>query len=100
MTIEELLLKLGSTPDEVANTLKTLRFKGKIGSDCDCPIANYLANAGYDNASVGWDQIVDEPCFEFKDDHPVKQFIIAFDENKYPELVEPSDIDEENNEYT
>ena len=44
-TIQELLARLGDTPDEVARNLEARGCKGPPQNDCFCPVAQYLSRS-------------------------------------------------------
>lgn len=91
MNIQQALAALGSTAEQVAQTLKAKGIKGvraKIGS---CPVASYLQRECYDDgitvglSCAGNDNLVSVSQQEEIPDH-VRKFVRDFDDGLYPEL--------------
>ncbi len=87
--IECLLTALGSTTNDVANSLMANGVKGNRQSCYHCPIAVYLKKATGDVVIVE----STHAGIQYKYDLvrlpvPVQQFIIDFDRGFYPELEE------------
>jgi hypothetical protein len=87
MSIVNDLDALGKTSEQVADFLKARGVKGTIGNVYSCPIANYLNSLNHKVAGVSWGSIrfqyggcIDTPP-------AVCQFIVDFDQGKYPELI-------------
>jgi hypothetical protein len=86
---------LGGTSDSIAATLKEKGIKGKRGSSCNCPIANYLRKQGFVGVSVSRWEIdaavgewgVDALTVTTHTSNPIHFFINRFDDGNYPELV-------------
>jgi hypothetical protein len=101
MNVVQYLTSLGKTPDEVAESLRRQGIKGVVRSPCHCPILNGIYAACPDywsgllivngrkgeggwsyHATLGDCQICDPQLPQ-----PVMDFIGAFDEGAYPDLV-------------
>jgi hypothetical protein len=80
--------RLGSTPEEVARTLQEEGIRGVRRSKCDCPIARYLQQHGFESAEVGFYVHVNVGKMCFLTPPHVKRFILDFDKGLYPELEE------------
>jgi hypothetical protein len=107
-SIQQDLEALGETSDQVADKLRKLGIKGDRFSPTSCPIYNYLCKQGHDtvcsvdysnykreavavktsiyDASYGEEDSIKE-CFHIR---PVVDFIMAFDDEQYLDLVSPS----------
>jgi hypothetical protein len=108
------LFKLGATPEEVRQYLVANDYKGRCSSPNSCPIAIFLKDNGVDLLSVSNDGFIDpatkvlkiwlSPNFfqrllgadviryyflhrEYIFAQAVSEFIIAFDQRQYPELI-------------
>lgn len=80
--VHELLDGLGRTVDMVERTLLAAGVKGKMNSDVSCPIARYLNQNGYPEASVSRRWVL--PCSEthatwVDTTEAVYGFVAAFD---------------------
>lgn len=87
--IAELLINLGSTAEQVAQTLKHWQISGVRGSSCGCPIAIYIRQSSSMYAevdvAVGLDTLyLDSFPVELTD--AVKDFVFRFDEGEFSEL--------------
>lgn len=91
--LQEVLDGLGSTADEVADTLIKSGLKGRRAEACYCPVANYVRHE--------MPEVTFASVYEFvniTDEHgtslrtstpdPVFDFIHLFDHNEFPELEE------------
>lgn len=96
--LEKNLENLGSTPDEVAQSLRTLGIKGSRMNSEYCPIAEYIhktvpGSIGYTGISSS-SVYLPKRRFSFKDGEkfeahhpqPVRRFILDFDSYAYPDL--------------
>ena len=86
------LVELGSSPEEVYDSLRKLGIKGECGKNWDCPIARYI-KPFYDwetrpNVSNYTVSAPNEPTVRLPD--PVALFVEWFDNGKYPDLIEES----------
>lgn len=89
----EALIALGDEDQKVAAVLRGNGIKGKPTEACACPIANYLAGIfgemstpEVDGATVkllGWDHSAFMQLPE-----AVADFVVSFDSNCYPDLIE------------
>ena len=92
--IDRLLEELGETKKEVAKKLISLGIKGKRGNCKSCPISKYLTKKRIKNAHTSKYQVfirreIGKPAGKYFDlPAPVYNFITAFDEGKYPHLIE------------
>src|SRR5277367_728730 len=81
------LQKLGSTKEEVFNYLLAHNHKGGRMQPTSCPVANYLKSSGID---VGFGIVGTRGAVKVVGQHflvdGVGEFIIGFDNSKYPEL--------------
>ncbi len=84
------LLALGSTADEVAETLLRGGHRGRLDDTCYCPVAVYLRALGADDpyvdlewTTVGWDS---DPVHV---PDQIADFIETFDSGAFPQLVLP-----------
>jgi hypothetical protein len=83
--------------------MAALRIRGQLGNECDCPIGRYLPVAvpGLERVSVGgteafvsgWEHddlgfTVDFGPLHISLPEAVTDFIEAFDDERYPELIE------------
>jgi hypothetical protein len=88
-SIKELLNELGGNEKEIAQSLRAKNIKGVRNSYISCPIANYLrtskSNVCKINTSTYWSSVNDE---SFEHPQAVTDFIIAFDDMNYPDLIE------------
>lgn len=111
LPIQDYLRGLGSDPDEVAETLRTMEVTGVKSFGTNCPVSRALSQAGYGDWSVsvylsqeivGWEP--DKVEVEWGDNTnlypitkavygrdvinpgPVNDFIIRFDKGLYPDL--------------
>lgn len=50
--ILEKLIALGDTPRQIADNLNKLGIKGRIGSMCGCPLAEYIKKLGWPRTEV------------------------------------------------
>lgn len=87
--VDKELESLGSTPEEVAETLRKAGVKGYRALDRDCPVARHLARLTDEPWSVGR---VYADCLGLRDDYayilpdPVSVFTSKFDAGEYPYL--------------
>lgn len=82
--LTERLNALGSTPDEVADTLRFAGYKGDHAPN-NCPVANYLRDQfPGEYVSVGWVAQVQNQLMMLPS--PVETFVTRFDDGKYPKL--------------
>jgi hypothetical protein len=87
MSIEDDLAALGETPEQVADFLKSRGVKGSTYNVYSCPIANYLNSLNHKVAGVSCGSIRFEYGREIDTPPVVGQFIVDFDQSKYPELI-------------
>jgi hypothetical protein len=89
MDLEQALIKLGNTHDEVAATLLAGGFKGKKTSSCDCPVARYLC-ATLDDGNVyrveRW-EVFSDNGEDTTMPKAVCDFVFWFDKGAYPDLI-------------
>lgn len=80
------LSRLGTTPDEIAETLHVKGIKGYKGQAYSCPLANYFKSTFPEAhcVSVGSRICIDEQGLP----HPshVRAFIEYFDKGSFPQL--------------
>ena len=97
--IVKALKELGEDAKTIAETLEKLGIKGKIGSPCNCPLANYLngkiSSVVYVSiAEVTFEKEIEEPTEEetvsFCESNlfHFTNFVSNFDEGEYPRLVD------------
>lgn len=88
--VAELLRALGSTADEVAETLRRGGYRGER-QRCDvCPIAQYLGANDVDGPAVYPIVVFFGPeCEAASNPEGAYLFMRAFDEGGYPDLVAP-----------
>lgn len=86
--VEQLLAELGDTADAVADRLRALEIKGVRGSDCNCPVAEYLKRAGLTDVSVGDWIFTGQDADELDTPQVIRDFIERFDKGVYLDLVE------------
>jgi len=86
--ISRALWGLGTTPGQVAAKLKGLGCTGKPMCAVECPVAKYLKHRGITDVGVHaggaelfYGGFVEAPL-------AVREFVIAFDAGRYPELEE------------
>jgi hypothetical protein len=87
-----LLTALGSTEEEVANTLISLGIRGNKRECSSCPISQYLISKGVvrgwvavgvgQGVGVGWHWY---PTCNYPQLQSVQDFIISFDKGKFPQ---------------
>ncbi len=85
--IRKALKALGTTKAAVAGKLKRLGFKGHRCYADECPIANYLKSKGLNIGSGVVPDAIDEYGERVKTTKAVEEFICAFDNGDYPQLV-------------
>jgi hypothetical protein len=88
MSIQDDLLALGLTSDEVADSLRQLGITGGHTS-VSCPIFNYLISKGHNIMSVGRKTVKVGSMYEVLFEglpEPVMHFILRFDGETFPEL--------------
>jgi hypothetical protein len=95
-SLEELLLELGSTADNIAANLIEMGIEGIPKSYHGCPVLNYLReNHGLDKLRISgggagpyyiydYTNEIDEPVRPWK---PLQKFLEKFDNGEYPELI-------------
>jgi len=81
-----------TTADEVAQVLREKGIKGDPMIACSCPLANFLDQETGDmvhfvttttiDRGMDWSTAIPEP---------LRQFVLAFDRNGYPDLITRSD---------
>jgi hypothetical protein len=92
--ISQALSKLGSTPQEVYQTLLAQNCKGKILNGGGCPLANYLQRVT-DLEVIVTDVVYVRHLTDITDSRrvplpdPVRSFRIAFDNGLHQDLIEP-----------
>ena len=89
--LEEMVLRLGNTADEVATTLRRAGITGKQKEPDCCAIANYLTFVGFDGIRVELD-LDDDVVISTADDSAdatsaVAEFVEGFDAGRYPDLI-------------
>jgi hypothetical protein len=81
------LLALGSSVNEIFQSLTNLNIKGRCGSHVSCPIARYLQSKGHRYVAVSNKSIT---TININDDistpDVVVAFIQAFDNGRFPTL--------------
>ena len=85
--VRELLDELGDDRDKIAASLAAKGIKGQRTEGTACPIFNYLRSEGASVVSVDAEEI-DLGYGAIRLPVPVGDFVWAFDDNVYPELVE------------
>ena len=91
--LNALLAALGSTPDEIADTLAAADITGQRGEPYSCAVAEYVKAAGYADVRVGEENdgslLVQAGDTEavIALDTPLHAFVAKFDNGGYPELV-------------
>lgn len=86
-TIEQDLVALGETADEVAGTLLSLGACGNVGEPRSCPVFIYLNHKGHTQVKEVDDRSISTyDNNDYATPEPVAAFILAFDEGKYPSL--------------
>lgn len=94
------LESLGSTADEVAQTLSSRGITGRRNSGCDCPVARFLQAEVPETARLWWfsgywvdGEYIQLPLSmselpETRVDvpQPVYEFVLRFDSGDYPDL--------------
>lgn len=95
-SIRDLLVGLGTTADEIAESLTVAGIAGQVNEPCECAIARYIRANGYEGVGVlnGAGPL---DCFRVEasdsgdyvigDAGPVADFIRAFDREEYPHLI-------------
>jgi hypothetical protein len=88
----EALSWLGETVEEIAEGLRARGIKGIPGNGTSCPLANYLSEwwaigSVYDRYSV-YSQNGEGPNFLGRLPDPCWEFILRFDANKLPDLID------------
>jgi hypothetical protein len=81
---------LGDTPDDIADRMRALNIKGRLGSCDTCPLARFIQTIpGAENALVGFNVV------ELKNDEPVVvltyaaiEFRYRFDRGLYSDLID------------
>lgn len=88
--IQAALSRLGSTSDEIAESLQTKQCTGKRGRAASCPIANYLhlqfPGQWFDVIPRGSITHGVDPTW-VEHNLPMADFIRKFDQRLYPELI-------------
>lgn len=84
--VTELLTRLGTTEEQVAFALRAAGITGWIGRGYRCPIANYLTANGVTIGYVTCERIKLGDA-EAVMPGPIGDFVAAFDEGRYPQLV-------------
>jgi len=102
-----LLVGMGTSPDSVARSLRAAGAVGVPKSNRSCPVALYLrASMGADprirSVAVGHCSLVIEinsprdlrPAgrLDVQLPKPVRQFVAAFDEGRFPDVARPSNV--------
>lgn len=90
------LEKLGNSPDDIANSLKSAGIKGIRGISTSCPIANYLKSkyegieltVGATKVVVAFYESWGQASFNIKNSEALEKFISKFDNIEYPDLME------------
>ena len=83
----DLLRALGDTPDEIAAFLEGQGFKGVQYQPHNCPVSNYMKEAGFTGVVTTWGGNFfshEETCVQYR---PAGRFAQAFDQGKYPQLI-------------
>lgn len=81
------------TADQVAERFAAAGVKATPGDPCDCAVARYVrlyfGTAQVFNDNDGTDFVVyaDDEVFYVDEEDPVGEFIRAFDDGRYPQLV-------------
>jgi hypothetical protein len=86
---EAALARLGSTPGEVAATLRRGNYRGVCRGE-HCPVARYLRDEGCERPNVGRTAVFAGPEWDRERvtlPGPVELFVRLFDEKAYPELI-------------
>jgi hypothetical protein len=106
--VEQALRALGRTSNEVAANLSALGFRGCRNNESNCPVANYLLAVmdGIRSVGVYTNDVEGEYDEHYRDGYvdlsawaggyplqvdlpePVVLFVIGFDDDKYPDLIE------------
>jgi hypothetical protein len=88
----EFVKSLGSTADEVAESLRRLGVKGRRRSRCECPIAVAVNKhapgwGGIRVSGSGYLSYNDVQIMDPQTTSAVQAFVRAFDDGSYPYLV-------------
>lgn len=86
MNLLDDLLVLGSTADDVANSLRKLDIRGDIGEPGSCPIAVHLKSKGYDSPEVMGTEVACDGNASVPAPDPIREFVGNFDNWEYPDL--------------
>jgi hypothetical protein len=89
VNFHQLLLTLGSTPEEIANTLRHLGIRGMRVSANHNPIALYLRQVGAKGDVTVTQTNVRASDYLFQTPDAVSHFLRLFDCGGMPELVQP-----------
>lgn len=90
--IADVLAELGAkSSDEIVALFRGLGVRGVPRQSRSCPVARYLSNATGEICLVGTDTAESIRLDAKRNDLPdsVQVFVSAFDEGRYPDLVEP-----------
>jgi hypothetical protein len=91
--IPGLLAALGTTADEVAESLRARGIRGKPGDSEGCALARYLRSEGLGDVRVGLNKVYQTfpsgTAVAVADfwDTPVHEFRMQFDRHEHPDLV-------------
>jgi hypothetical protein len=100
--LTQALRALGKSENEVAANLSALGFRGNPGSECACPVANYLLAAVEEVSDAGvyldaedahadvWTRSTAETARVSATTElplPVIRFVNLFDRREYPDLI-------------
>jgi hypothetical protein len=88
--VQELLLALGETPEQIASNLLAQGCRGEMGESLGCPVAILLVKHSLDEFRVGNIRVTISDPFDgyVSCDMPVaiRSFIETFDSGRFPEL--------------
>lgn len=78
------------TEDEIAEFLYEVGIKGRRALANSCAISEYMAQmTGRKFSTCNTIETIEEPIKTFRLTSAIDDFITSFDDNKYPELVDP-----------
>jgi hypothetical protein len=87
MNLQEAILQLGATAEEIRHSLQALNITGYQEDAANCPLAVYLDGQGFDDVQVT-DEIVTAQAQDSARLPQVREFVQNFDDGLYPELEE------------
>jgi hypothetical protein len=85
------LTALGRSAEDIVHSIRSLDIKGVVRCSSSCPIANYLKGKGWDNPMATQSYVAasnEGEQFYFQLTMPLHNFIVMFDREDYPDLIE------------